>query len=64
MGAFHLFQLNRCVEDCVTTQMGSPDTWEYELRTKWEMRNYLSLDTICGYTAAPSRNATAESNEV
>ena len=46
---FNLFQLNGCVEKCVTTRLGCPNIWVLELRAKWEMRRYLSLDAICNY---------------
>merc|ERR1712027_132776 len=38
---------NDQVEECVLAQLGNPDTWGYALRTKWSMRDVISLDALC-----------------
>lgn len=46
-----LFQFNKCTEDCVLAKMGDPKTWGYALRTKWSIRDVISLDALCAKTA-------------
>merc|ERR1711948_231366 len=40
-------KFNDQVEECVLAQLGNPDTWGYALRTKWSMRDVISLDALC-----------------
>ena len=40
-------QFNKEVEQCVLAQLGDPSTWGYALRTKWSMREIISLDALC-----------------
>ena len=44
---FFFSQFNDQVEECVLAQLGNPDTWGYALRTKWSMRDVISLDALC-----------------
>merc|ERR1711974_88921 len=40
-------KFNDQVEECVLAQLGDPNTWGYALRTKWSMRDVISLDALC-----------------